>query len=269
MFVYVLELFQDKYFIGQTYNCDTILHEHYNNFNNAINNGTAIGWTTKYRPIKLIETFRIQMNRDFDIDDYTIKYMEKYGINNVRGGSFCEITLSDDCINIIEKTIKNNNKNKANNDIKYYEYTKKFNNLQEINDEIIKLEKQFEYVRLLNKIINSINHSWKNTFNYSDVSYEKTRDSKHYIDVVKSKFSENIQHTYIDLDIFEKVELYNNNVRINKISLFKLQIENEIQKNYQTHEVSNISSFELEINRKLEVLTNEMLRLTREFDILT
>ena len=30
-----------------------------------------------------------------DADKYTIKYMEKYGINNVRGGSFCEIKLSD------------------------------------------------------------------------------------------------------------------------------------------------------------------------------
>ena len=31
----------------------------------------------------------------YDEDKYTIKYMEKYGINNVRGGSFCQIRLSD------------------------------------------------------------------------------------------------------------------------------------------------------------------------------
>ena len=32
---------------------------------------------------------------DYDEDKHTIKYMEKYGVNNVRGGSFCEIKLSD------------------------------------------------------------------------------------------------------------------------------------------------------------------------------
>lgn len=33
---------------------------------------------------------------DYDEDKYTLKYMDKYGIDNVRGGSFCEIQLSNE-----------------------------------------------------------------------------------------------------------------------------------------------------------------------------
>ena len=42
---------------------------------------------------------------NFDEDKYTLKYMEKYGINNVRGGTFCELKLSKDNLGTIKKMI--------------------------------------------------------------------------------------------------------------------------------------------------------------------
>jgi hypothetical protein len=85
MFIYVLQLEQNKYYIGKTTNIEFRLEDHFTS------NGAA--WTRKYKPIR-VESIIADCD-DFDEDKYTLKYMEKYGINNVRGGSFCEIKLSD------------------------------------------------------------------------------------------------------------------------------------------------------------------------------
>ena len=53
-----------------------------------------------YKPNRLIEL--VPDCDNFDEDKYTIKYMAKYGIDNVRGGTFCKITLSDMHIAIIQ-----------------------------------------------------------------------------------------------------------------------------------------------------------------------
>jgi len=85
MFIYILELEQNKYYIGKTTNIAFRLKDHFES------NGAA--WTRKYKPIQ-VESIIADCD-DYDEDKYTLKYMEKYGINNVRGGSFCEIKLSD------------------------------------------------------------------------------------------------------------------------------------------------------------------------------
>jgi hypothetical protein len=85
MFIYILELEQNKYYIGKTTNISFRLDDHFTS------NGAA--WTRKYKPIQ-VESIIADCD-DYDEDKYTLKYMEQYGINNVRGGSFCEIKLSD------------------------------------------------------------------------------------------------------------------------------------------------------------------------------
>ena len=42
---------------------------------------------------------------NYDEEKHTMKCMEKYGINNVRGGSFCQIRLSDENINTLHQII--------------------------------------------------------------------------------------------------------------------------------------------------------------------
>jgi hypothetical protein len=85
VFIYALKLEEGKYYIGKTNNPSFRLENHFNS------NGSA--WTKKYKPIKVLEL--IPNCDDYDEDKYTRKYMDKYGIDNVRGGSFCEINLNE------------------------------------------------------------------------------------------------------------------------------------------------------------------------------
>jgi hypothetical protein len=72
-----------------------LVKQHFNSYGSQ--------WTKKYKPIKILELLSDCDN--FDEDKYTLKYMEKYGINNVRGGTFCEIKLSKDNLETIKKMI--------------------------------------------------------------------------------------------------------------------------------------------------------------------
>ena len=95
VFIYILELENKKYYVGKTSNPDFRLEQHFNN--------SGSQWTKKYKPKKVLELLSNCDN--FDEDKYTLKFMEKYGINNVRGGSFCELKLNKDNIQTIKKMI--------------------------------------------------------------------------------------------------------------------------------------------------------------------
>ena len=82
--IYILELKNNKYYIGKTNNPTFRLEQH---FNSNLRSGSA--WTKKYPPIKVIEI--IPNCDNFDEDKYTLKYITMYVVNNVRGGSFCQI----------------------------------------------------------------------------------------------------------------------------------------------------------------------------------
>ena len=84
--IYVLLCEQNKYYIGKTKRpLQKRIKEHFSN------DGSE--WTKKYKPIKIIQ--QIPNADDFDEDKYTKIYMKKYGIDNVRGGSYTQIDLSD------------------------------------------------------------------------------------------------------------------------------------------------------------------------------
>jgi len=95
VYIYILQLEEDKYYVGKTTNPSFRIENHFKL------NGSA--WTKKYKPISIMEI--IPNCDDFDEDKYTLKFMEKYGINNVRGGTFCEIKLSDNNIITLNQMI--------------------------------------------------------------------------------------------------------------------------------------------------------------------
>jgi len=96
MFIYILQLEQGKYYIGKTTQPSFRIENHFQ--------GNGSSWTKKYNPIHVLEM--IPNCDSYDEDKHTIRYMEKYGIQNVRGGSFCEIKLSDVNISTLHQMIQ-------------------------------------------------------------------------------------------------------------------------------------------------------------------
>jgi predicted GIY-YIG superfamily endonuclease len=102
--IYVLKLEQGKYYIGKTNNPQFRLETHFNY------NGSASAWTQKYKPLKVIKL--LQNKDDYDEDKYTRQYMDKYGIANVRGGSFVKVTLDKSTLDVLEQ-MKNGTNDKC------------------------------------------------------------------------------------------------------------------------------------------------------------
>lgn len=93
--IYIIKLEKSKYYIGKTRNIDKRWEEHLT--------GNGSGWTKKYKPMSLITT--IKSSSQFDEDKYVKEYMAKYGIDNVRGGTYSNIVLDANSIAVLEKEI--------------------------------------------------------------------------------------------------------------------------------------------------------------------
>jgi len=102
VFIYTLQLENGKYYIGKTNNPHFRLESHF------YSNGSE--WTKIYKPLKILEL--IPNCSDYDEDKYTRIYMDKYGINNVRGGSFVSVKLEKNTIDIL-KQMSNGTNNKC------------------------------------------------------------------------------------------------------------------------------------------------------------
>ena len=100
--IYVLELVAGKYYVGKTNNPGFRIEQHFHS-------GGSV-WTRKYRPIRVLEV--INNCDDYDEDKYTRIYMDKHGIENVRGGSFCEEVLDEATVKMLEN-MSNSSKNKC------------------------------------------------------------------------------------------------------------------------------------------------------------
>ena len=94
--IYILKLRGGKYYIGKTRNIEKRWDEHIT--------GRGSGWTKKHKPISLITT--IKSTSHFDEDKYVKEYMAKYGIENVRGGTYSKIDLDATSIALLEKEIR-------------------------------------------------------------------------------------------------------------------------------------------------------------------
>ena len=92
VFIYVLKLKNNKYYVGKTNYPEKRLEEHVKG---------SCSWTKKYKPIGIEKI--IPNCDDYDEDKYTRIYMDKYGVENVRGGSYCNIILEEEIVRTLNK----------------------------------------------------------------------------------------------------------------------------------------------------------------------
>ena len=96
--IYVLKLKYNKYYVGKTTNPEYRLKDHFSEGGSA--------WTKKYKPTSVHE-LRPDCS-DSDEQIITQEYMKKYGIENVRGGPWCQVSLPDEKIQFIQQIIQAN-----------------------------------------------------------------------------------------------------------------------------------------------------------------
>ncbi len=82
--VYILQLENNKFYIGKTYNLQHRLAQHFA--------GIGSAWTKKFKPSHLISSFP---GDGFDEESTTLRAMAKHGIESVRGGSYSKIVLNE------------------------------------------------------------------------------------------------------------------------------------------------------------------------------
>ena len=90
--LYVLQLEDNKWYVGKTTDIKKRFTQH--------QTGQGSAWTKSYKPVKIVETRRLK--DQYDETNTTKDYMKKYGIDNVRGGSYSQVVLPDD----VEKVLK-------------------------------------------------------------------------------------------------------------------------------------------------------------------
>lgn len=94
-YIYVLRLEEGKYYVGKAVDPESRFEKHLE--------GKGARWTRRYPPLEMIETY--QTMNPFDEDKTTKEYMGKYGIENVRGGSYVKRRLDEETRNFLQREI--------------------------------------------------------------------------------------------------------------------------------------------------------------------
>lgn len=94
--IYVLELIDNKYYVAKSEYASLRIDIYFGN-----DDSKKPIWTRKYKPISIVEI--ITDGDDNDEDRYVLKYMKKYGIENVRGGTFSQVVLPASSLMLIDK----------------------------------------------------------------------------------------------------------------------------------------------------------------------
>ena len=101
--IYVLELQGNKYYVGKTNHTFQRFNQH--------KSGSGAKWTQKHK-VKDLFAFHKDM-KDTDENKITIQMMKKYGVRNVRGGSWTKVNMTEAEIKRLEKRISGRSKRRS------------------------------------------------------------------------------------------------------------------------------------------------------------
>ena len=77
--VYVLQLEQNKYYVGESIYPEKRIDDHFS--------GKGVAWTRLYKPVKILEPFTKKQDNFWELSE-TIQRMGYHGADNVRGSLF-------------------------------------------------------------------------------------------------------------------------------------------------------------------------------------
>lgn len=97
MIIYILKLENNKYYVGRTHNYERRINDHFT--------GKGSYWTRIHKPVKVIRQF-YNIHSNFEEDKVLKETMMKYGIENVRGGSYVQEFISCNEKILLEKEIR-------------------------------------------------------------------------------------------------------------------------------------------------------------------
>ena len=101
--IYVLELQGNKYYVGKTNHTFQRFNQH--------KSGSGAKWTQKHK-VKDLFAFHKDM-KDTDENKITIQMMKKYGVRNVRGGSWTKVNMTEAEIKRLEMRISARSKRRS------------------------------------------------------------------------------------------------------------------------------------------------------------
>ena len=95
-YIYVLQLEDNKFYVGKTRNPKLRIGDHF-----SVGGGAK--WTQRYKPVKVLEVRPStgQCSESF----VTQEYMSRHGMDNVRGGPWCNLELTDAEEEVIDKML--------------------------------------------------------------------------------------------------------------------------------------------------------------------
>ena len=98
-YVYVLELKNNKWYVGKSADVNRRFKQHVD--------GEGARWTSVNKPIKIHSV--VKLKSEHDEGNITKDYMKKYGVNNVRGGAYCQVELPLSTKTLLENELKSKN----------------------------------------------------------------------------------------------------------------------------------------------------------------
>jgi predicted GIY-YIG superfamily endonuclease len=91
MHIYILLLENNYYYIGESSNFIQSYQQHIDK--------RSADWTKLHRTVTISKV--IQQTNEYTVNDCVIEYMKKYGIDKVRGGSFSDVVLSSEQLDLL------------------------------------------------------------------------------------------------------------------------------------------------------------------------
>jgi cellular nucleic acid-binding protein len=94
--IYVLSCQSNKFYVGKT-----TFNRLYDRYKEHTKTTSGSSWTLKYPPVDIHNIY--DLKKETDEDTYTKEYMFKYGIDNVRGGSYTSVILPEYKLKILKE----------------------------------------------------------------------------------------------------------------------------------------------------------------------